>query len=68
MRVLLEDAIDRLAPDAGEGSSSGSWTVEIATEHEMAQLLVLSDGKAEALNLWRSGSTGSRRRSSMSTR
>ena len=51
VRVLLEDALDRLARDVGEGSSPCAWTVEIATEHEMARLLVLSDGKAEALNL-----------------
>ena len=49
VRVLLEDALDRLAGGEDELSPSGAWSVEVTTEHETARLLVLSEGKSEAV-------------------
>ncbi len=49
VRVLLEDALDRLGGDVDEASPSGAWSAEVTTEHETARLVVLSEGKTGAV-------------------
>ena len=49
-RVLLEDGLERLYGGAEGESTSAAWSVEVTTEYETARLLVLSDGKSEAVD------------------
>ncbi len=60
VRVLLEDALDRLERMHEDASPSGSWTVEVETGYETARMLVLAEDRAEAvgvLDTWLEGKT-----------
>ncbi len=60
VRVLLEDALDRLEGMHEDASPSGSWNVEIETDYETARLLVLAEDRAEVaavLDTWLEGKT-----------
>ena len=59
-RVLLEEGLNRLDAGADGTSPSGAWSVEIETEYETARLLLLAEGKREALvalEVWLDGQT-----------
>ena len=60
VRVLLEDALDRLQGLSEDTSTLGAWTVEVETEYENARMLVLAEERDEAeavLEAWLEGST-----------
>ena len=58
VRVLLEDALDRL--EGMHEEASGSWTVEVETGYETARMLVMAEDGAEAVTVlvtWLEGKT-----------